>query len=87
MLRIYISTHCVGCETAVQRAERLRALRPDLPVTVVDVDAPDAEIPPQIIGTPIYTWHDRVVFLGNPSEHDLLERVATLADDAPHRAR
>jgi len=86
MLRIYISAHCFGCDTAVQRAKRLRALRPEIPVTLVDIEAPDAEVPPKIIGTPIYTWNDRVVFLGNPSEQELLERVEKLQDDAPHRA-
>jgi len=70
----------------VQRAKRLRALRPEIPVTLVDIEAPDAEVPPKIIGTPIYTWNDRVVFLGNPSEQELLERVEKLQDDAPHRA-
>jgi len=86
MLRIYISAYCFGCDTAVQRAERLRALRPEIPVTLVDIEAPDAEVPRKVIGTPIYTWNDRVVFMGNPSEQELLERVEKLQDDAPDRA-
>ena len=79
MLRIYVSAHCLGCNTAIQRAERLQALRPEVPVTVVDVEAPDADVPRKVIGTPIYTWNDRVVFMGNPSEQELLERVTELS--------
>ena len=80
MLRIYVSAHCLGCNTAIQRAERLQALRPEVPVTVVDVEAPDADVPGKVIGTPIYTWNDRVVFMGNPSEQELLDRVTVLHD-------
>ena len=80
MLRIYVSAHCPGCDTARERAEHLRALRPDVPVTLVDVEAPGVEVPPKVIGTPIYTWNDRVVFMGNPSVEELLERVTVLQD-------
>ena len=82
MLRIYVSAHCLGCTTAIQRAERLQALRPEVPITVVDVEAPGADVPRKVIGTPIYTWNDRVVFRGNPSEQELLERVTVLHDDS-----
>ena len=86
MLRIYVSAHCHGCDTARERAQHLRTLRPDVPVTLVDVEAPGVEVPPKVIGTPIYTWNDRVVFLGNPSLEDLLERVTVLQDgDELHR--
>ncbi len=80
MLKIYVSAHCLGCNTARQRAEQLRTLRPEVPVTLVNVEAPDADVPRKVIGTPIYTWNDRVVFMGNPSEQELLDRVTVLYD-------
>ena len=87
MLKIYVSAHCPGCTTARERAERLRALRPEVPLRLVDVDAPHADVPCNVIGTPIYTWNDRVVFMGNPDEEELLERVTVLHDDSePERA-
>ena len=87
MLRIYVSAHCLSCNTAIQRAERLQVLRPEVPVTVVDVEAPDADVPRNVIGTTIYTWNDRVVFMGNPSEQELLDRVTVLHDgNEPERA-
>jgi len=48
---------------------------PDVPARLVDVDAPGAAIPPEIIGTPIYTWKHRVIFRGNPSEEELIARL------------
>ncbi len=82
MLRIYVSAHCPGCDTARTRAARVRARRPEIPVALVDVDAPGAAVPPRIIGTPVYTWHDRVLYLGNPGEDELIERVTVLHADA-----
>jgi hypothetical protein len=29
----------------------------------------------------MYLWHDRVLFLGNPSETELFQRVGVLHDD------
>jgi len=81
MLRIYLSTHCRGCGTAFQLAARLRTQRPDVPLAIVDVDEPHADVPANVIGTPMYLWHDRVLFLGNPSETELFQRVGALYDD------
>jgi hypothetical protein len=78
MLRIYVSAHCRSCGMALRLAERVRAQRPSLPLEVIDVDAFGADIPGYIIGTPIYTWGDRVLFLGNPSEAELMERIGVL---------
>jgi hypothetical protein len=87
MLRIYISQHCYGYDIARLRAARLRRHRPEVPVAVVDVDEPGIEVPAKVIGTPIYTWNDRIVFMGNPSEEELLARVAGLhGRDEPDRA-
>ncbi len=80
MLKIYVSAHCLGCSTARERAQRLGTLRPEVPMELVDVEAPNADVPRKVIGTPIYTWNDRIVFMGNPSEQELLERVTVLHD-------
>lgn len=88
MLRVYVSGHCPGCDTARVRLEELRTQWPDVPMILVDVAARGAAVPPQVIGTPVYTWNGRVLFLGNPSEHELIERMRVLHDDEPvHRAR
>ena len=81
MLRIYISDQCLSCSTAFQRAERLQRERPDVPLALVDVDDLAADVPATVIGTPMYLWNDRVLFLGNPSESELLQRVGALHDD------
>lgn len=74
MLRIYVARHCAGCATATALVERVRAARPGVPVHVVDIDV-EINIPRHVIGTPMYFWNDRVLFLGNPSEAELLAEV------------
>lgn len=74
MLRIYIARHCAGCATAVSLANRVRAVRPGVLVDVVAIDV-EMNIPRHVIGTPMYFWNDRVLFLGNPSEAELLAEV------------
>ncbi len=80
MLRIYISAHCRGCTTALRLAEQVRTERPDVPLAVIDVDDPAVEVPTKVIGTPFYTWQDRVMFMGNPNAVELLQRVGALHD-------
>ncbi len=74
MLRIYVARHCAGCATAFSLAERVRAARPGLAVHVLDIDV-ERDVPQQLIGTPMYFWNDRVLFLGNPSEAELLAAI------------
>ena len=81
MLHIYISTYCGGYSTALRRVEQVRARFPSLAVAVVDVDAPDGDVPRSVIGTPMYLWDDRVLFWGNPAEAELLDRIGALHDD------
>lgn len=83
MLRVYVSAHCPSCPAARRHLARARAACPALPALLVDVDAPGARVPPHVIGTPIYTWGDRIIFRGNPGERELIARVLALqgADD------
>ncbi len=78
MFRAYVSAHCPACPTARRRLAQVRAACPALPAQLVDVDAPGAWVPPHIIGTPIYTWRDRIIFRGNPGEQELIARVLAL---------
>ena len=78
MLRIYIAEHCPSYATAHLRLAQLSARCPGVPTQLVDIDVPGARVPSQIIGTPMYTWDDRIIFRGNPGEEELIARIATL---------
>jgi len=78
MLRVYVADDCPGSPTARQRADRLRARAPEIPIEIIDIGAPGVVVPPAVFGTPIYTWDGRIIFLGNPSDQELLERARSL---------
>ena len=75
MLYVYVSSHCRGCATAQQLITQLRTMRPQVPVTVVDLSGGGDTIPDNVIGTPMYLWNGRVLFMGNPDVTELLQRV------------
>lgn len=83
MLRIYVAEDCPGSPTALRRAAALHEQAPDVPIEVIDTGAPGAIVPPAIFGTPIYTWDERILFLGNPGEQELIERVRRLREREP----
>jgi hypothetical protein len=78
MLRVYIASECPASQISLRLIDRLQARYPDLPLEVVNVSEPGAVVPDEVFGTPIYTWDNRVLFLGNPSEEALIEHVRSL---------
>lgn len=78
MLQVYVAAHCPGCDTARRRLARFQERYPTIPARLIDLDAPGAQAPPQIIGVPMYTWDGQVIFRGNPTERELIERVVVL---------
>lgn len=78
MLRVYIAPHCPASARTLKLVEQVRSRFPDLAVEVIDVSVPERTIPDEVIGTPVYTWNDRVLFLGNPGESTLLEYMRSL---------
>lgn len=82
MLRVYVADDCPGSPTARSRAGWLRSHAPEIPLELVELGAPGAVVPSTVFGTPTYTWNDRVIFLGNPGDQELLERVRSLHERA-----
>ncbi len=78
MLQVYIADRCPGSMVARRLAERLRERCPGVPLKLINVDDPGAAAPPEIFGTPIYAWNSRIIFLGNPSEDELMTHVRRL---------
>ncbi len=78
MLRVYVADDCPASPTARRCAEWLREQAPEIPVELIEIGVPGTVVPPTVFGTPTYTWNERMLFLGNPSDQELLERVRSL---------
>lgn len=72
MLHIYIADHCYGCDRARRLADMVQTERPAIRMQIIDITR-ETIVPTHVIGTPMYLWHDRVLFMGNPSKAELLE--------------
>jgi hypothetical protein len=72
MLTVYTATHCPVYTRTWSLVAQLNQHHPRIPVQVINLDDPSIEWPSFIIGTPTYMWNEQVIFLGNPSETDLI---------------
>lgn len=74
-LYVYTSRHCLGCEEARRLSAAMAERFPEVVVAVVDLDEPEVETPPEVFAVPTYVLAGRVLFLGNPAEEELAERL------------
>lgn len=84
MLYVYVASHCRACDTAYILVNQLKTLRPHVRITLVDMDISDMAIPAHVIGTPMYLWDDKILFMGNPDMPELLECVDTCWQAVTH---
>jgi len=71
-LSVLVSAACTGCVQALALATEFQRLRPDVPLEIVDVDAPGWQPPPGFAGTPMFYVGDTLMSYGNPELSALL---------------
>ncbi|WP_322821733.1 hypothetical protein [Chloroflexus sp.] len=71
-LRVYVSATCIACKYTYELVERLRTIRPNYPVEVIDLDQESSKRPAFVFGTPTYVLGETVISLGNPELTTLL---------------
>ncbi len=73
-LDIYIDDCCETCDHARQIAEQVRERMPQVEVNLIELtgDKPDS-----VFAVPTYLLDGATLFLGNPSEVELFERLET----------
>jgi hypothetical protein len=75
MLRVYTAAHCPAYPRTCLLVAALVRKRPHLPLELVDLDDPNTEHPSFVVGTQTFVWDNRILFLGNPTEIELLARL------------
>ena len=73
VLRVYVSSGCAICERARRLIAEIRAMRPEYAIEVIECAAPDVSRPAYVFGTPTYVLRNRIISLGNPARHVLLD--------------
>lgn len=73
-LDIYIDDWCETCEQARKIADQVRERMPQVEVNLIELNG---ETPDSVFAVPTYLLDGVTLFLGNPSEAELFERLAT----------
>ncbi|MCH8340655.1 MAG: hypothetical protein IIA51_03765 [Chloroflexi bacterium] len=73
-LDIYIDDCCETCEQARKIADQVRERMPQVEVNLIVLNG---ETPDSVFAVPTYLLDGVTLFLGNPSEAELFERLAT----------
>lgn len=71
-LYVYIAADCRVCERTLQIVAEARALRPDYPIELIDLNQAGPRRPSAVFGTPTYCLGERIISLGNPALQALL---------------
>ena len=72
LLEVYVTAGCLGCVRATELVAHLRRARPGADVRTIDLDRSPEACPADFVGTPTYRLGNRVRWLGNPSEEELI---------------
>ena len=81
VLDIYVMKHCFGCAEAIRLANEIRQISSELQVKVRTLDELAEGNYPEIIATPSYFLNGRLLFLGNPSLEELVNKIASIGGD------
>lgn len=73
-LDIYIDDCCETCDQARKIADQVRERMPQVEVNLIELNG---ETPDSVFAVPTYLLDGVTLFLGNPSEAELFERLAT----------
>ena len=73
-LDIYIDDYCEICDHARKIAEQVRERMPQVEVNLIELTN---DKPESVFTVPTYLLDGATLFLGNPSEAELFERLET----------
>ncbi|GAC1527959.1 MAG: hypothetical protein NVS2B16_35840 [Chloroflexota bacterium] len=76
VLRVYVAEHCGSCHESRRLAKVVSRRLTPITVDVVDVDY--HEPVDEIFAIPTFCFRGKILFLGNPREDELIDRVLTL---------
>lgn len=71
-LDIYIDDGCLNCEQARRIAERVQKQMPHIEVNLIEITG---ERPDNVFAVPTYLLDGSTLYLGNPSEQELFEKL------------
>ena len=82
-LQVFVSKGCRGCKLAMELADRVRKMKPQLGVEVIDISKEPTKGGGLVVAVPAYVHDGRLLFLGNPSPQELQSWLDNLDREVP----
>ena len=73
VLHVYVSEDCWSCAEAKRIVTEIKTLFPKTKIELRDVT--DEGRPSQVFATPTYILNGRTIFLGNPTQEELAQKL------------
>ena len=73
VLHVYVSEDCWSCAEAKRIVADIKPLFPGMEIELRDVN--DEGRPSQVFATPTYILNGRTIFLGNPTQEELAQKL------------
>ena len=73
-LDIYIDESCGNCNEARHIAEHVRQQLPQIDVNLIEISG---KRPDNVFAVPTYVLDGNTIYLGNPAETEIIERLET----------
>lgn len=78
-LDIIVGRRCPICQENLKTLDDMRRLLPNVNIQVIDIDAPGAAVPKNVIAIPTFLLNGYVVATGNANVQELKQFVDSLA--------
>ena len=79
-LEIYVTDECWSCEETRRIVAEIEPLYPHVDIELRDLS--DARKPSSVFATPTYVLDGRTIFLGNPTQEELEQRLIAARQSA-----
>ncbi|WP_152529420.1 hypothetical protein [Nocardiopsis chromatogenes] len=83
VLRVFVTDGCPDCRHALALVRRLRWMRPQIRVEVVDMARPDADVPDGVVAAPGFVRGGRVLARGEAGLLALLAELDAAGERRP----
>jgi hypothetical protein len=74
-LHVYYDSNCLTAFFTQELINSVRNHHQGLSIEIVDLNAPDIQIPEIVFAVPAYILNGSTIFVGNPTRQALLERL------------
>lgn len=76
VLKVVVSTHCIGCEKAMRLSTMVAERFPNISVDVVNLEKELDAKPSHVVAVPAYLLDGKLIFLGNPRREELFNVIS-----------